>query len=333
MDTVSIRAVYDIDPVDVWHTDSVALVGDAAHSMLHHQGQGANSAILDAGGLADALKEADSVKEALALYQANRKPVTDELSAQSRVRAGPKTKSTTCSPARRRQLSRLRPSKEATTCPCIPRSLSSSPPCRPRPRDRSTLRSCAPGDETHVAPLEQRLPLHAVEDTAAGDVPVRIYTPVDADAYGLLVYFHGGAFFLGSLNTHDHVARNLAKETGLEVISVDYRLAPEAAFPAGLEDCHAVVRWAAENGEALKWDGKTLALAGDSFGWHFCCRRRCTGTRRGIRPHHAPGTSLPLAGPGLRRRSLRISAGERRRVRRGDGRTEGLQQFLFPERC
>lgn len=84
MDTVSIRAVYDIDPVDVWHTDSVALVGDAAHSMLHHQGQGANSAILDAGGLADALKEADSVKEALSLYQANRKPVTDELQRISR---------------------------------------------------------------------------------------------------------------------------------------------------------------------------------------------------------------------------------------------------------
>jgi salicylate hydroxylase len=84
MDTVSIRAVYDIDPVDVWHTDSVALVGDAAHSMLHHQGQGANSAILDAGGIADALKEADSVKEALALYQANRKPVTDELQRISR---------------------------------------------------------------------------------------------------------------------------------------------------------------------------------------------------------------------------------------------------------
>ncbi|MFI5433032.1 alpha/beta hydrolase [Rhodococcus baikonurensis] len=134
------------------------------------------------------------------------------------------------------------------------------------PLDPALMRA---GDETHVAPLEQRLPLHAVEDTTAGDVPVRIYTPVDADAYGLLVYFHGGAFFLGSLNTHDHVARNLAKETGLEVISVDYRLAPEAAFPAGLEDCHAVVRWAAENGEALKWDGKTLALAGDSSGGTF----------------------------------------------------------------
>ncbi|MEO3788032.1 NAD(P)/FAD-dependent oxidoreductase [Actinocorallia sp. B10E7] len=84
MDTVNCRAVYDINPVEKWHSDSAALVGDAAHSMLHHQGQGANSAILDAGALADALKEADSVKEALALYQAVRKPVTDELQRISR---------------------------------------------------------------------------------------------------------------------------------------------------------------------------------------------------------------------------------------------------------
>ena len=84
MDAVNIRAVYDIDPVDTWHTDSVVLMGDAAHSMLHHQGQGANSAIEDAGALADALAQADSVKEALALFQATRKPVTDELQRISR---------------------------------------------------------------------------------------------------------------------------------------------------------------------------------------------------------------------------------------------------------
>ncbi|WP_018772877.1 FAD-dependent monooxygenase [Arthrobacter sp. 131MFCol6.1] len=84
MDTVNIRAVYDIDPVDTWHTGSVVLMGDAAHSMLHHQGQGANSAIEDAGALADALAEAGSVKEALALFQATRKPVTDELQRISR---------------------------------------------------------------------------------------------------------------------------------------------------------------------------------------------------------------------------------------------------------
>ena len=84
MDTVNVRAVYDIDPVDTWHTDSVVLMGDAAHSMLHHQGQGANSAIEDAGALADALAQAGSVKDALALFQATRKPVTDELQRISR---------------------------------------------------------------------------------------------------------------------------------------------------------------------------------------------------------------------------------------------------------
>ena len=84
MDTLNIRAVYDIDPVDTWHTDAVVLLGDAAHAMLHHQGQGANSAILDAGALADALLEADSVPAALALFQATRKPVTDELQRISR---------------------------------------------------------------------------------------------------------------------------------------------------------------------------------------------------------------------------------------------------------
>ncbi|MFF2409469.1 alpha/beta hydrolase [Streptomyces sp. NPDC058092] len=128
-------------------------------------------------------------------------------------------------------------------------------------------------DEAHVAPPEERLPLHAVDDvtaqTASGEVPVRIYTPVEADSYGVLVYFHGGAFFLGSLETHDHVARSLAKETGFKVISVGYRLAPEAAFPAGLDDCYAVVRWAAEEGESQAWDGATLAIAGDSSGGNF----------------------------------------------------------------
>ncbi len=81
---VNVRAVYDIDPVENWHSDCVALLGDAAHAMCHHQGQGANSAILDAGALAEALKTSGSVAEALSLYQATRKPVTDELQRISR---------------------------------------------------------------------------------------------------------------------------------------------------------------------------------------------------------------------------------------------------------
>ena len=84
MNTVNIRAVYDIDPVDTWHSNSVALIGDAAHAMCHHQGQGANSAILDAGALADCLRDEATVAEALAAYQAVRKPMTDELQRLSR---------------------------------------------------------------------------------------------------------------------------------------------------------------------------------------------------------------------------------------------------------
>ncbi|MGH3352339.1 MAG: FAD-dependent oxidoreductase [Nocardioides sp.] len=84
MDTVNIRAVYDIDPVDTWHSDAVVLIGDAAHAMCHHQGQGANSAILDSGALADALVIAESIPSALAVFQAARKPVTDELQRISR---------------------------------------------------------------------------------------------------------------------------------------------------------------------------------------------------------------------------------------------------------
>lgn len=89
MDLVTSRAVFDIDPVDLWHTDCVALLGDAAHAMLHHQGQGANQAIQDAGGLVEALQRAGSVKEALALYQEIRKPVTDELQRVSRASWNP----------------------------------------------------------------------------------------------------------------------------------------------------------------------------------------------------------------------------------------------------
>ena len=137
-----------------------------------------------------------------------------------------------------------------TIHPEIAKILATLPAPDGSPLDPAAMRA---GEAAQVAPLEERLPLHAVEDltaaTPSGDVPVRIYTPVEADTYGLLVYFHGGAFFLGSLDTHDHVARSLARETGHKVISVGYRLAPEAAFPAGLDDCYGVVRWAAEQGD------------------------------------------------------------------------------------
>jgi acetyl esterase len=102
---------------------------------------------------------------------------------------------------------------------------------------------------------------------------VRIYRPSADGSLPVLVYFHGGAFFLGSLSTHDHIARELANACQCVVVSVGYRLAPEHAFPAGLDDCYAVVRWIAQHGrdavDGLGWDGQTLAIAGDSSGGTF----------------------------------------------------------------
>jgi acetyl esterase len=163
--------------------------------------------------------------------------------------------------------------------PKVAEVLSTLPPPPPGPIDPAVLRAA---EEAHVSPVEQRLPLHSVQDTTADGVPVRIYTPVAAETYGLIVYVHGGAFFLGSLETHDHVARSLAKETGLKVVAVGYRRAPEARFPAGLQDCCTAVRWAVEHGADLHWDGTTLALAGDSSGGNFVAAVAATAHDEGF---------------------------------------------------
>jgi len=154
--------------------------------------------------------------------------------------------------------------------PEIAKALTTLPAPPAGPLDPVAMRAA---DEAIVPALAERLPLHAVEDTVvptdAGGVPVRIYTPAEAQTYGLIVYLHGGAFFLGSLDTHDHVARSLAKTTGCNVVSVGYRLAPEHAFPAGLDDCYAAVRWVVNSSNSLAWDHKTLAVVGDSSGGTF----------------------------------------------------------------
>lgn len=158
--------------------------------------------------------------------------------------------------------------------PKVAQFIASLLPPPPGPLNPEAMRAA---DESHVSPLEERLPLHSVLDkfvlTPAGDVPVRVYKPTAADTHPVLVYFHGGAFFLGSLNTHDHVARALAKATQSVVVSVGYRLAPEHAFPAGLNDCYGVVQWIEQNGrnlsEGIGWDGQTLVVAGDSSGANF----------------------------------------------------------------
>ena len=99
-------------------------------------------------------------------------------------------------------------------------------------------------------------------------IPVRIYwPPSDTDGpLPVVVFYHGGGFCLGDLDTHDPVARAHAVGAGAIVVSVQYRLAPEHPFPAGVNDCWAALRWAAENATELGGDPTRMAVAGDSAG-------------------------------------------------------------------
>src|SRR3546814_13089606 len=107
-----------------------------------------------------------------------------------------------------------------------------------------------------------------VEDRDVGGVPVRVYTPQEA-ARGTIILFHGGGWTVGSVADYDHFARSLAELTGHDVVSVEYRLAPENPFPAAVEDAWAVV------GE-IEADGP-LFLLGDSaeIGRAACRERVC----------------------------------------------------------
>jgi acetyl esterase len=105
-----------------------------------------------------------------------------------------------------------------------------------------------------------------------GDLPVRIYVPAtpgpEADGAGLpvLVWYHGGGWVIGDLETADGTARALANGAGAVVVSVDYRLAPEHPFPAAVDDALAAARWVVDNAAELGVDPARLAVGGDSAG-------------------------------------------------------------------
>jgi acetyl esterase/lipase len=100
------------------------------------------------------------------------------------------------------------------------------------------------------------------------EIPVRIYWPPVAEHSDLpvVVFYHGGGFALGDLDTHDPVARAHAVGADAIVVSVDYRLAPEHPFPAGVDDCWAALQWVAEHAAELGGDPSRIAVAGDSAG-------------------------------------------------------------------
>jgi len=114
-------------------------------------------------------------------------------------------------------------------------------------------------------------PMHEVRDlgfrsSSRADLQIRLYRPSDDSSLPVTMFFHGGGFMFGSLETHDGLCRALAGASGSAVIAVDFRRSPEHRFPAAPDDCVFATRWALEHAEELRIDPSRFALAGESSG-------------------------------------------------------------------
>ena len=118
-------------------------------------------------------------------------------------------------------------------------------------------------------------PIGAVRDLPVGDLPGRLYVPTGEQDGGstdlttlgpLLLFFHGGGWMYGDLDSHDAACRFLAERSGVRVLAVDYHLAPEHPFPAAYEDALEAYRWVVKNAESIGADPERLAVGGDSAG-------------------------------------------------------------------
>lgn len=129
---------------------------------------------------------------------------------------------------------------------------------------RATVRQFS----TAAPPLD--VPLAGVEDRSipgpAGSIPIRVYTPVGTGPFAVLVYFHGGGWVVGDLDTQDMICRGLCHGAGCLVVSVDYRLAPEHRFPAAVDDAYAATQWVGHHAAEIGGDPARIAVGGDSAG-------------------------------------------------------------------
>jgi acetyl esterase len=113
------------------------------------------------------------------------------------------------------------------------------------------------------------------------EIPVRVYRPSSTDRLPALMFFHGGGFVLGDLDSHDRECRALANASGCVIVAVDYRRPPEHPFPAALEDCYAATRYVAEHPQEFGADAARLGVAGDSAGGNLAAAVALVARERG----------------------------------------------------
>lgn len=147
-------------------------------------------------------------------------------------------------------------------------------------------------EESRAGALKRRhhfgippIPVAKVEDRTVpgpdGDIPIQIYMPEAAGPLPVLVYYHGGGWVSGCIETHENACRALANQTPCVVVSVEYRRAPETKFPGPLEDCYAATAWVSEHAAELGADPARLAVGGDSAGGNLAAAVALAARERG----------------------------------------------------
>ncbi|HYW49111.1 MAG TPA: alpha/beta hydrolase [Gemmatimonadaceae bacterium] len=132
---------------------------------------------------------------------------------------------------------------------------------------------------------------------AAGNIPARIYTPEGAGPFPVIVYYHGGGWVIADKAVYDGGARGLSKQANAVVISIDYRLAPEAKFPAQHDDALAAYRWALANSSSINGDPKRIALAGESAGGNLALATAIAARDAKLQKPMAVISVYPIAQP------------------------------------
>ena len=132
------------------------------------------------------------------------------------------------------------------------------------------------GDPEPVAQVENR----AIPGPA-GSIPVRAYRPAPSSSQGALIFYHGGGWVGGDLDTHDALCRAVAVAARVCVIAVDYRLAPEHRYPAAVDDAYAAFRWLLDNAIMLNIDPHRIAIGGDSAGGNLAAATSLMARDRG----------------------------------------------------
>ncbi len=139
-----------------------------------------------------------------------------------------------------------------------------------RPTHELTPKEARDGYRAMASLLGPPPEVASVQDRAipgpAGEIPIRVYRPQGDGPFGVLVFYHGGGWVIGDLETHDRECRALCNGASCLVVAIDYRLAPESPFPAAVDDAFAALRWVAANAASLGGDPVRLAVGGDSAG-------------------------------------------------------------------